>query len=302
MRAVTSDDIAVLANPSAGRGRRRALLPAVLAALRESGRGVRVLEASSGEEAEKACRRAVGEGVAALVAVGGDGTVHQGLQAVAEQPVGFGVVPAGTGNDFAACTGVPPEPVAAATAISDALREGRHVALDLARAVGTDGEVRWFGAVLAAGFDAIVNERANRMRWPRGPRRYDVAILLEMARVRPRIYGLELDGADRSFEGTLVAVGNCASYGGGMRIVPDADPADGLLDVIVAAPLGRAALARLKPRLRRGTHVTDPRVTTYRARQVRLHADGIIGYADGERIGPLPLEVTCVPGAVRLLR
>jgi diacylglycerol kinase (ATP) len=292
----------VLVNPAAGRGRRRGVVPGVLSALGEAGRRVRVLEASSGEESEKACHRAVADGAAAVVAVGGDGTVHQGLQAVAGRPVGFGVVPAGTGNDFASGTGVPLEPVAAATVIASALREGRHVPFDLARAVGTDGEARWFGAVLAAGFDAIVNERANRMRWPRGPRRYDLAILLEMARVRPRLYGLELDGADRSFEGTLVAVGNCASYGGGMRIVPDADPGDGLLDVIVAAPLGRAALARLKPRLRRGTHVTDPRVTTYRARQVRLHADGIVGYADGERIGPLPLEVTCVPGAVRLLR
>ena len=113
---------------------------------------------------------------------------------------------------------------------------------------------------------------------------------------------LELDGVSRGFEGTLVAVGNCASYGGGMRIVPAADPADGLLDVLTAEPLGRLALARLKPRLRRGTHVTDPRVSTFRARQIRVYAEGIVGYADGERIGPLPLDVTCVPGAVRLLR
>ena len=305
---MTSDDIAVLANPSAGRGRRRAVfssqagLPEVLRRLAAAGRPVRLLTARSSEEAEKACHRAVADGAAAVVAVGGDGTLHQALQAVAERPVGFGVVPAGTGNDFAACTGVPADPMAAADAIAAALREGRHVPLDLARATGTDGEVRWFGAVLAAGFDAIVNERANRMRWPRGRRRYDLAILLEMARPRPRRYTLELDGVDHSFEGTLVAVGNCASYGGGMRIAPAADPADGLLDVVIAAPLGRAALARLKPRLRHGTHVTDPRVTVFRARQVRLHADGVIGYADGERIGPLPLEVTCVPGAVRLLR
>ena len=305
---MTSDDIAVLANPSAGRGRRRAVfssqagLPEVLRRLAAAGRPVRLLTARSSEEAEKACHRAVADGAAAVVAVGGDGTLHQALQAVAERPVGFGVVPAGTGNDFAACTGVPADPMAAADAIAAALREGRHVPLDLARATGTDGEVRWFGAVLAAGFDAIVNERANRMRWPRGRRRYDLAILFEMARPRPRRYTLELDGVDHSFEGTLVAVGNCASYGGGMRIAPAADPADGLLDVVIAAPLGRAALARLKPRLRHGTHVTDPRVTVFRARQVRLHADGIIGYADGERIGPLPLEVTCVPGAVRLLR
>ncbi|HET6532366.1 MAG TPA: diacylglycerol kinase family protein [Actinoplanes sp.] len=301
MPAVT-DVIAVLANPAAGRGRHRGLLPAVAERLGSSGRPVRLLSANSSEEAEKACHGAVAEGVSALVAVGGDGTVHQALQAVAGRDVGFGVIPAGTGNDFAAGTGVPLDPMSAADAVAAALRAGRHHRFDLARMTGTDGEVRWFGAVLAAGFDAIVNERANRMRWPRGPRRYDLAIALEMARLRPRVYALEIDGVDRGFEGVLVAIGNCESYGGGLRILPGADPADGLLDVLVAAPFGRVTLARLKPRLRQGTHVTDRRVTTYRARQVRIHADDIIGYADGERIGPLPLEVTCVPDAVRLLR
>jgi diacylglycerol kinase (ATP) len=293
--------IAVLANPTAGRGRHRALLSEVVGRLGRHGATVRVLEAHTGEEAEKACHTAVAQGVSALVAVGGDGTVHQALQAVAEQPVGFGVVPAGTGNDFAAGTGVPLQPLTAADGIAEAVRADRHRPIDLARMTGTDGEVRWFGAVLAAGFDAIVNERANRMRWPRGPRRYDLAILLEMARLRPRLYALELDGADHGFEGVLVAIGNCESYGGGMRILPGADPADGLLDVVVAAPLGRLTMARLKPRLRRGTHVTDARVTTYRAVEVRIHSDDIIGYADGERIGPLPLVVRCMPGAVRLL-
>jgi len=299
---VNSGDIAVLANPSAGRGRHRGLLPGVVQRLGAAGHTVRLLEAHTSEAAEKVCHRAVADGAAALVAVGGDGTVHQALQAAAGRPVGFGVVPAGTGNDFAACTGVPDDPLEAAAAIAVALGDQRDHRVDLARITGTDGESRWFGAVLAAGFDALVNERANRMRWPRGPRRYDLAIVLEMARVRPRLYALEIDGVDHGFEGTLVAVGNCASYGGGLRMLPAADPTDGLLDVVTAAPLSRAALARLKPRLRHGTHVTDPRVKTFRGRQVRLHADGIVGYADGERIGPLPLEVTCVPGAIRLLR
>ncbi|WP_433292657.1 diacylglycerol kinase family protein [Actinoplanes sp. CA-030573] len=297
-----SGDIAVLANPTAGRGRHRGLLPGVVQRLGAAGHPVRLLEASSAEEAEKACHRAVADGCAALVAVGGDGTVHLALQAAAARPVRFGVVPAGTGNDFAAGTGVAADPLTAAADIAEALRAGRSVAVDLARTTGTDGEVRWFGAVLAAGFDAIVNERANRMRWPRGPRRYDLAILLEMMRVRPRLYALEIDGVDHGFEGTLVAVGICPSYGGGLRIVPAADPTDGLLDVVTAAPLSRAAMARLKPRLRSGTHVSDPRVRTFRAKQVRLHSDGIIAYADGERLGPLPLEITCVPGAVQLLR
>jgi diacylglycerol kinase (ATP) len=235
------------------------------------------------------------------VAVGGDGTVHQALQAVAGRPVGLGVIPAGTGNDFADGVGVPKDPLGAADAVAAAVRADRSRGVDLARLTGPTGDVRWFGAVLAAGFDAIVNERANRMRWPRGPRRYDLAIVLELARVRSRRYGLEIDGVDHSFTGVLVAVGNCPSYGGGLRICPAADPADGLLDVVVAAPLGRAGLIRLKPRLRRGTHVTDRRVTSYRGRRVRIEAKDIVGYADGERIGPLPVEIGCVPGAVRLL-
>ena len=184
----------MLANRSAGRGRHRGLLPGVLRRLGAAGHCVRLLAADTAREAEEACHRAVAGGAAALVAVGGDGTIHQALQAAAQRPVGFGVVPAGTGNDFAACCGVPEDPLEAAAAIAAALRDERHRPVDLARATGTGGGSRWFGVVLAAGFDAIVNERANRMRRPRGPRRYDLAILLEIARLRPRIYALEIDG------------------------------------------------------------------------------------------------------------
>lgn len=302
MPAVTQDDIAVLANPTAGRGRYRGLLPDVLDRLGRGGRAVRLLDARTGAQAEAVCRGAVADGVAALVAVGGDGTVHRALQAVAGTQTRFGVVPAGTGNDFAAGTGVPAGPLVAAEAIAAALGSGAYRAVDLARVTTADGEVRWFGAVLAAGFDAVVNERANRLRHPRGPRRYDLAVLLELARVRPRRYTLRLDGVPHRFDGVLVAIGNCPSYGGGMRICPAADPGDGLLDVMVGGVLGRTALVLLKPRLRRGTHVRDPRVTSHRAREVYVEATGIVGYADGERIAALPLTVTCVPGAIRLLR
>ena len=297
---MTQNDIAVLANPSAGRGRHRGLLPAVLEKLAGSGRTVHLLDADTGAEAEALCRKAVTEGVDAIVAVGGDGTVHQALQAVAGTGVPLGVVPAGTGNDFAACTGVPLDSLQAAASIGLGLRAEVSTAIDLAR-VGVPGGERWFGAVLAAGFDAVVNERANRLRWPPGPRRYDVAIAYELARLRARRYTLHLDDRVVHTDAVLVAVGNCASYGGGMRICPDAEPTDGLLDVVVGATMSRGALARLRPRLHGGTHVQDPLVSSYRARVVRVEAQGITGYADGERIGPLPLTVSCVPGALRLL-
>ncbi|MDH6463000.1 diacylglycerol kinase (ATP) [Micromonospora sp. A200] len=308
MLAVTADDhfptgpVAVLANPTAGRGRHRGLLPALLERLAATGRPVELLTAGTPAEAEAACHAAVADGAGALIAVGGDGTVHRALQAVAGTTVPFGPVPAGTGNDFAADSGFPADPLGAVEVIAAALREGRTRPVDLARMTGADGGDRWYGAVLAAGFDAIVNERANRMRWPRGPRRYDLAILIELARLRPRRYTLRLDGEVHELDAVLVAVGNGASYGGGMRICPDADPTDGLLDVVVGGRFDRRTLMRVKPRIYQGTHVTHPLVRSYRARTVELAAEGITTYADGERSLDLPVRITAVPGAVRLLR
>ncbi|WP_328346943.1 diacylglycerol kinase family protein [Micromonospora sp. NBC_00421] len=308
MLAVTADDrraagpVAVLANPTAGRGRHRGLLPRVLDGLAAAGRPVELLTADTPAEAEAACGAAVAAGASALVAVGGDGTVHRALQAIAGTAVPFGPVPAGTGNDFAADTGFPADPLAAVEVIAAALRADRTQPVDLARTTGGDGTARWYGAVLAAGFDAVVNERANRMRWPSGPRRYDLAILVELARLRPRRYTLRLDGVEHRVDAVLVAVGNCARYGGGMRICPTADPTDGLLDVVVGGRFDRRTLIRVKPRIYSGTHVAHPLVRSYRARTVELAAEGITTYADGERSLPLPVRITAVPRAVRLLR
>jgi diacylglycerol kinase (ATP) len=294
--------VAVLLNPEAGHGRHRADIPGVLDRLRDTGRQIDVLTPGSAAEAVTACQKAIADGAGALITVGGDGTVHLGLQAVAGTEVPFGMVPAGTGNDIVVDLGLPGTPLAAADAVAQALRAGSTSPVDLARMTTDDGEVRWFGAVLAAGFDAIVNERANRMRFPKGPRRYDIAILAELIRLRPRPYTLVLDGVPQQLDAVLVAVGNTASYGGGMRICPTADPTDGLLDVVVGGRISRGSLMRIKPKVYRGTHLEHPLVTTYRAKTIRLEAEGITAYVDGERSFPLPVTLTCVPGALNLLR
>ncbi len=298
---MTEAVIAVLANPTAGRGRYGGLLPSIVERLSGYGAAVRLLTATNSAEAEAACHAAVEEGAAAVVTVGGDGTAHRALQAVAGKPVAFGMIPVGTGNDLGYELGMPTDPLAAADRLAVAVCEGRVHKVDLARITTAGGEVRWYGSVLAAGFDAVVNERANQMRWPRGPRRYDVAIMVELVRLRPRHYKLVLDGEVHEIEAVLVAVGNTASYGGGLRICHGADASDGLLDVMVAGPIGRVTVVRIKPRLYKGTHLTHPAVTSYRAREVTVAADGIIGYVDGERGIALPVMVTCVPGALRAL-
>ncbi|MEJ3750412.1 diacylglycerol kinase family protein [Actinomycetes bacterium KLBMP 9797] len=292
--------LAVLTNPVAGRGRFADVVPAVLDRLAASGRPIRVLDASTREEAQAACHAAVADGAGALVAVGGDGTMHLALQAVAGTGVAFGAVPAGTGNDFAVATGVPVEPLDAAAAVADAVQAGRTRPIDLARVTGPGGAAMWYGSVLAAGFDAVVNERANRMRWPRGPRRYDLAIFVELLRLKARRYVVRLDGDEQRIDAVLLAVGNCASYGGGIRICPAADPTDGLLDVVLGN-VDRATLVRLKPKTYEGTHVEHPQVHSYRARTVEIAAEGITTYVDGERALPLPVTITAVPGAIRLL-
>ena len=294
--------IAVLANPTAGRGRHAGAFAAVVERLGAAGHPVRTLEAPDRDGALAAARQAVRDGIAALVSVGGDGTLHLALQAVAGTGTALGVVPCGTGNDFATHVGVPADPQEAAAAIARGLADGQARALDLARMTGAEGtDPVWFGAVLGAGFDSIVNERANRMRWPRGPRRYDVAIMAELIRLKARVYTVTLDGVERTEPAIIVAVGNTASYGGGMRVCPDADPTDGLLDVVIGRPMSRLTMMRIKPSLYEGTHVNHPLVDQYRARTVTIAAEGITTYADGERALPLPVTVEAVPGALTLV-
>ncbi|HEX5566806.1 MAG TPA: sphingosine kinase, partial [Streptomyces sp.] len=192
------------------------------------------------------------------------------------------------------------DPARAGRVIAEVLKAGEGRTIDLGRAGG-----RWFGSVLASGFDSRVNDRGNRMRWPSGRLRYDLALLAELAGLRTVPYRLTLDdGPVREIEATLVAVGNGPSYGGGMRICGDARLDDGLLDVTVVGECSRTTLLRVFPRVYRGTHLSHPSVTVHRVAKVTLETTGretVTGYADGEPLGPLPLTVEAVPGAVRVL-
>ncbi|WP_104523869.1 diacylglycerol/lipid kinase family protein [Blastococcus atacamensis] len=289
-------DVAVLVSPAAGRGRARARADAVLAGLRDAGLTPHVLPATTGADAETRAAAAVAQGTGAVVAVGGDGTAHAALQAVAGTSVPLAVVPAGTGNDLALALGLPADPVVAARAAAADLLAGRSRTIDAGRTEG-----RWWATVLCCGFDSAVTDRANRLRWPRGRRRYDLAVLVELARLRPYEVTLTLDGEPRTLAATMVAVGNTPWYGGGLKMCPAADPTDGLLDVTVVELGSRLELIRSKPRLADGSHVQHPAVSVHRARRVELGCAGVTTYADGEPVAPLPAVTECVPAAVRVV-
>ncbi|MGW7206858.1 diacylglycerol kinase [Streptomyces sp. NPDC054837] len=292
-----TSEITLFVNPTAGRGRGAHAAQPAASALRAAGFSVRTVLGENAEDALARARAAVADGTGALVAVGGDGMANLALQAVAGTRTPLGLVAVGTGNDFARALGLPVrDPAAAGRRIAEALKGGDLRDIDLGQAEG-----RWFGTVLASGFDSRVNDRGNRMRWPTGRFKYDLAMIAELAAFKPFPYRIRLDdGEVREIEATLVAVGNGSSYGGGMRICPGADLTDGLFDITVVGDCGRATLLKVFPSVYRGTHVDHAKVTVHRAAKVEIRAVGITGYADGEPLGPLPLTARCIPGAVRV--
>ncbi len=284
--------IALLVNPTSGKGRGARLLEPVAARLRADGTEVDLVVGRDADEAFDRLRDRVAAGVDGVVAVGGDGLVNLALQVVAGTPLPLGVVPAGTGNDFARALGIPLDQPTQAV---DLVVRGTTSAVDLGRANG-----RWFGGVLGSGFDSMVNERANRMTWPTGRSRYNIAIVLELRTFRPVPYVLELDGEPWTTEAMLVAVGNSPSYGGGMKVCPDADLHDGLLDVTVLGPISKPEFLRVFPTVYKGTHVDHPAVTVRRARSVVLQAAGVTAYADGERVSVLPVRCEAAASALHV--
>jgi diacylglycerol kinase (ATP) len=289
-------DVAVLVSPTAGRGRAGVLTDDVLAVLRAAGLSPRLLPATTGADAERQANEAVATGARAVVAVGGDGTVHAAVQAVAGTSAALAVVPAGTGNDLVRALGIPTDAVSAARAAAEDLAAGTFRTID----AGRTGD-RWWATVLCCGFDSAVSDRANRLRWPKGRRRYDVAVLAELARLRPRELTLVLDGEAQTLPVTMVAVGNTSWYGGGMKVCPGADPTDGLFDVTVVGATSRLELMRTKPRLTAGTHIEHPLVSVHRASRVELSSPGVTTYADGEPVASLPAVAECVPGALHVV-
>lgn len=288
-----SRDLALLTNPTSGKGRGAAARAVALPRLRRAGFSVRDLQGTDVDEALDLARTAVRDGAWGLVVCGGDGMVHVGVQAVAGTDTHLGVIPAGTGNDVARYVDIPRRDPAAA---ADRVIASVPRRLDLARSGS-----KYFATVLAAGFDAVVNERANEMTWPRGQLRYTLATLAELRTFQPLPYRLELDGRPLQLDAMLVAVGNGPSFGGGLRITEGALLDDGLLDVVVIKPMSKPELIRTYPKLFRGTHVTHPQYEHHLVRSVSIAAPGIVAYADGERFGPLPLTVEAAPGALSIL-
>lgn len=301
--------LTLVVNPTAGRGRAKRLLPRVATALMTSipGAQLRVFQTASYDEARLRCISAVaharpavaGHRPDALLVMGGDGMMHLGLNAAAQTDVPVGFIPAGSGNDLCRGLGIPMDSLAAAGVVTRGVT--RRIDLTSARGQLVGGaERRFVGAVVSTGYDARVNRRANALPMARGRLAYAYAAVAETRQWEPLPYRLRIDGHTRAIPAMLVAVGNTGIIGGGMRICPDADPNDGLLDVTIIHPVSRMTLLRLLPTVYRGTFVHDPCVERLRATQVAIDGEGLYAMADGEALGHVPVSLDAIPAALNV--
>jgi diacylglycerol kinase (ATP) len=286
--------VGLVVNPSSGRGKGRALGATAADRLRSLGCDVEVFESRSAAHlselgADASARHSV------VAALGGDGTVALVAQGVIGTSAALAIVPGGTGNDLAANLGYPRKDALAACGI---IAAGRRRRIDVGRIEGN----RAFLCVAGGGFDSEVNREANAIKRLRGPAVYLVAVLRTLRRFSPATFTVTLDDASKEFRGFFVAVGNAASYGGGMRITPDASLDDGVFDVCLVGEMSKPALFGQLPRLFSGGHVRHRAVEIARAKRVTIAADRAFSlYADGEEIGPLPATLTVDPSALEVV-
>jgi diacylglycerol kinase (ATP) len=223
-----------------------------------------------------------------VISVGGDGLAHLILQLAVPRSTPFAVIPAGTGNDIVRTLGWSLNEL---DGYLDVILSTTAQPIDLGN---VDSE--WFAAILSTGFDSVVNERANTLKWPKGPQRYNAAIALELPKFVPIEYEITMDSKTITTEAMLIAVGNGRSYGGGMLVCPHAQMNDGLFDVMILEPVSKIEFLKVFPKVFSGSHISHPAVKTYRTQKISISADAV-AYADGERIGRAPVSAECIPSA-----
>lgn len=280
----------LLVNPHSGAGRGARVAAELGAALEARGAEVRST-VSPGIEAADDLVADTGEGEV-CVAVGGDGMVSSVAAAAVRRAVTLGIAPAGRGNDFARQLSIPKDPQQLAALLVDG--EVRPV-----DAIGVGDKVV-VGSVYA-GVDSLASQLVNEMHRVPGALQYPLGALRALATFPVTTYRVTVDGAEHTFDGFTVVAANSGYYGKGMHIAPDADPRDGLLDVLLLGAGSRASFIRKLPQVYRGTHAANAEIVVLRGREVRVEAEGVQAYADGDPLAPLPVMATVLPGALRII-
>jgi diacylglycerol kinase (ATP) len=286
--------VVVVANPTAGRGKAGKLIGRADRILLELDVDHEIRVSESAEDLERTAHGAAEDGAAVVAALGGDGTVSAAVNGLLGRRAALAVLPAGTGDDFAKAIGAGRFDAAVRLLADPKVRD-----IDVVR-VTAGATIRHFVNIAGAGFDSEVNETANAMRLNLGRTgTYIAAAMKTLSRFTPAHYEITIDERAIAVDAMLAVVGSGMSYGGGMKVLPDASLIDGVLDVCIVEALSKPAFLKAFPRVFNGSHSTHPRVQMHRGSRVTIEADRRIQvYADGERVGPLPAIFEMLHGAL----
>ena len=297
--------IVLVCNDNSGRGGVRRALPEVEAELRKRGLEYELRHTEGPGHAIELTRTALKDGFRFVVAVGGDGTVHEVVNGMIENDVAinpdsvFGVVAAGTGSDFIKTFGLPKTPQAAVLHLDGP----ESFPIDIGKITYQENgaeTVRYFANIAQVGLGAAVVERAARLpRWL-GPTVYFFALWLTIRGYR--IGKVKVDLVDRSYEGPMgtLTVANGQFFGGGMKVAPKAAPTDGLLDVLVFAARKRESIA-IMPKIFKGQHLPHPDIKEFKRVRLSIEGDRPLQIeADGEVLGHSPARFDLLRDALRI--
>jgi YegS/Rv2252/BmrU family lipid kinase len=296
----------VIVNPAAGRGAGARLTQPIADCLHEHGLEFDLVTTTGAHHATRLTRDAVAQGRETVVSVGGDGTFNEvlnGLVQTRDEPLGtaLGLLPVGTGNDFAFGAGLPLDLWDACQVVA----KGQMRSLDIGLFRADNEEPRYFGNGIGIGFDAMATIESRKIKRLRGALLYLVAVIRTLAFYydAPRIT-LCVDGEERSHPSLMISVMNGRRMGGGFYMTPTSEMDDGLLDLCVAGKVSRPKMIRFVPRFMRGTHTTDPDITMGQGQKVIVVSESPwAAQLDGEiyGVGASRYEVELLPQRLRLI-
>ena len=295
----------ILANPTAGGGLGREALPRLKSFAAEKQWSAEFRSAETSAEFAQIARQEAAVGRARIFALGGDGTFQALLNAVAGNAgVSIGVLPAGGGNDLATALGLPTDSVQAAEMI---LTRGEAISLDAARVRAADGTERLYMGGGGVGLDAEAARFASGVyRKMQGRSRYLLSAIRALGGFRGIGVSVSLQGDEKTFlQGTALVLGilNTPSYGGGLRLAPEASLEDGRLDLVLLENLSVFEIAQILPRLAISGEIRTERIQRHCVTRARIETERPCAFhADGEIVGMTPVEVAVVPGAMRVWR
>jgi len=281
----------IILNPVAGRGHSARAEPQLRRLLQAEGLDFDLLRTNGPWHAAELAEQAARDGVETVVAAGGDGTTREvvnGLMAASNGNQGatgaatLGIIPLGSGSDFAYAVGVPANLAGAC----HCLVHGRDRAVDIVQITMPNQAPRYFNNTTNIGFGGVVNLEARKIKWLRGIALYLPAVLktIFLSLHAPRVT-IRYDEQEMVLKAMMITVANGPREGGAFYVAPDALPDDGLLDLCIARDISRLAILGLVPHFLKGTHVGRKPITMARARRISVTSpDDLIAHVDGEML------------------